>query len=198
MAQDNQMGCGLQSKTQGLFLLLFLSMTINVLLSVSLAFCILAQNFPVQKHCHNTAMQGTHFGILNANNVSFQGSNVLSERIKTITEHQNNLMPKYAMHSWQIGSEKLRSLDSWPSAIMQPLTNVSAIGKQYSAIMELITPNNSTIVLNDNSADNVPIRSGNHHSKAASSTKSLSAIGHTRKSSTAHKRPKDRLQRQRT
>ena len=112
MAQDNQMGCGLQSKTQGSFLLLFLSMTINVLLSVSLAFCILAQNFPVQKHCHNTAMQGTHFGILNANNVSFQDSNVLSERIKTITEHQNNLMPKYAMHSWQIGSEKLRSLDS--------------------------------------------------------------------------------------
>ena len=99
MTQDNRMGYGLQSKTQGLFLLLFLSMTINVLLSVSLAFCILAQNFPVQKHCHNTAMQGTHFGILNVNNVSFQDSNILSEHIKTITEHQNNLMPKYTMYS---------------------------------------------------------------------------------------------------
>ena len=197
-AQDNRTGCGLQSKTQGLFLLLFLSMTINVLLSVSLAFCILAQNFPVQKHCYNTAVQDTHFGILNADNVSIQGSNVLSERIKTITEQQNNLMPKYAMHSWQIGSKKLRSLDSWPSAILQPLSNVSAIGKQYNAIMELITPNNSIIVLNDNFAANTPIRSGNHHSKAASSTKSRSAFGNTRKSSTAHKRPKDRLQRQRT
>ena len=195
------MGCGLPSKTQGLLLLLFFSMAINALLSVSLAFCIFAQEFSVQKHCFNTAVQGTHFGILDANNVSFQGGNILSERIKTIIERQNNLTTKCAMHSWQIGSKKLHSLDSWPSAIWQPLANVSAIEEQYYAIMELITPNDSIIVLMGYYNANIPIRSAkseNHHSKAEMGANTRSTAINARKSATSHKRPEDRLQRRRT
>ena len=201
MARDNQLGCGLQSKTQGLLLLLFFSMAINALLSVSLAFCISAQEFSVQKHCFNTAVQGTHFGILDADNVSFQGSNVLSERIKTIIERKNNLTTKCAMHSWQIGSKKLRSLDSSPSAILQPLANVSAIEEKYCVIMELITPNDSIIALMGCYNANIPIRnvkSENHHSIAGMGADSRSTAINTRTSATTHKRPENRLQRRRT